>query len=195
MNELARAFREHREVLDAAETSLATPFTEAADLLAQRVLDGHRILVCGNGGSAADAQHFASELVGRFEADRRAIPAQILHGDPSTLTAIANDVGYEQVFARQVDAFGAEDDILVAISTSGRSPNIVEAARRARARGLTVIALTGRTGGDLAGLSDVVLFVPADVVARIQEVHGIVIHALADAIERAVRRADGDADA
>lgn len=195
MNAFERAVVDHRAALEASVDALTGPFEEVAAMLAERVLAGRRLLVCGNGGSAADAQHFASELVGRFEAERRAVPAQVLHGDPSALTAISNDYGYQHVFARQVEAFGTAGDVLVVLSTSGRSPNIVNAATTGRELGLTVVALTGRDGGDVAPISDHVLAVPADVVARIQEVHGLLLHSLADAIEDAVARDDGATDA
>lgn len=160
---------------------------------AQRVYrDGRRFLICGNGGSAADAQHLAAELVGRFTASSKRPPhaAIALSSDPSVLTCIANDFGYDQVFSRQVRAQGKAGDLLVAISTSGRSPSVVQAAVEARARGMRVLVLTGGDGGELVRLASVAVVASSTSTATIQEVHGVVIHAMCEAIER--EAADGD---
>jgi D-sedoheptulose 7-phosphate isomerase len=142
-----------------------------------------RVLVCGNGGSASSALHFVAELVNRLRAERVALPAVALCADVATLTAIANDTGFERVFARQVDALGRAGDVLVALSTSGRSGNVIAAAHSARAKGCAVVALTGRDGGELAALADVLVAVPSGSVARVQEVHALCLHALARALE------------
>lgn len=166
---------------------LAEPIELAARRMTQAVLEGHKILSCGNGGSAGDAQHFSSEMLNRFERERRGLPAIALSTDTSTLTSIANDYSYDQVFARQVRALGTPGDLLLGISTSGRSPNVVEATEAAHEQGMNVIALSGRDGGTLrARLSDgdIEICVPSEVTARIQEVHLLVIHCLCDLIDR-----------
>jgi D-sedoheptulose 7-phosphate isomerase len=153
--------------------------------LAQVLRGGGKLLVCGNGGSAADAQHFSGELLGRFECERAGLPAIALHADTSTLTAVANDYGYDDVFARQVQALARPGDALV-ISTSGNSPGILRAAEAAQALGVPVLALTGRDGGRLAGLlgdSDLELRVPASATPRIQEVHILILHCLCELID------------
>jgi D-sedoheptulose 7-phosphate isomerase len=171
--------------LEAAE-SLAPVIDAAAALLVQQLLNGHKILSCGNGGSAADAQHFSSELLNRFEMERPGLPAVALTTDSSTLTSIANDYRYEDVFAKQVRALGQAGDILLAISTSGRSPSIVSAVDAAHERGMHVIALSGRDGGELPNHlqgEDIEIRVPADSTARIQEVHLLTIHCLCEQID------------
>jgi phosphoheptose isomerase len=137
---------------------------------------GHRIFLCGNGGSAADAQHIAAEMICRFETQRRALPAIALTTDSSALTAISNDFGYEQVFARQVEALARPGDLLIGISTSGNSANIIAAVRQARQMGIASIGLLGGSGGELRDLADQVLIVPDSVTARIQECHILVGH-------------------
>jgi D-sedoheptulose 7-phosphate isomerase len=163
---------------------LAPAIREAGVALAGAVSGGGKILLCGNGGSAADAQHFATELTVRYLEDRRALPALALTTDSSTLTAAANDLGFARVFARQVEAFGRPGDALVAISTSGTSPNVIEAVREARARGLVTVGLTGAGGGELGPLVDHWLAVPSDHTPRIQEGHLVVEHLLCEIVER-----------
>lgn len=160
----------------------------AAMLLVESLGNGGKLLICGNGGSAADAQHLATELVSTFTIDnlRPSIPAIALTTDTSLLTAIANDFGTEGVFERQVESLGREGDVLIAISTSGNSVNVIRAAESARARGLRVIALTGSTGGELAGLADVAVRVPSTVTAHIQECHLAVEQLLASLVEDAL---------
>src|SRR5262245_29513876 len=165
-------------------------FDENAALLievARRVCEclrsGGKILTFGNGGSAADAQHLAGELVGRFTLDRAALPALALTTDPSVITALGNDMGYESVFRRQVEAHGRPGDVAIGISTSGRSANVVEALRAARSRGLVTVGLTGNGGGPLAGLVDHLLDVPHRETARIQEVHAMIVHVLCEIVE------------
>ena len=188
LQELIRqTFTETAETQRLAAEQLPDTVAAAADCLLETLLGGHKILICGNGGSAADAQHFASEMVNRFEHDRPGLPAIALTTDSSTLTSIANDDAFEQIFARQVRVLGQHGDVLVAISTSGRSPNILRAIEAARERDLRVIALTGRDGGPLAGQltsRDVEIRAPAERTARIQETHLVAIHALCDLIDR-----------
>jgi len=165
-------------------------FAEQAGLLIQVgrrmaacLAAGGKILVFGNGGSAADAQHLAGELVGRYRRDRAALAALALTTDPSVITAIGNDLGYEAVFRRQVEAHGRPGDVAVGISTSGRSANVVEALRLARARGLVTVGLTGGGGGRLVGIVDYLVDVPHTDTPRIQEVHGMVVHILCEIVE------------
>jgi D-sedoheptulose 7-phosphate isomerase len=149
---------------------------------------GGRVLAFGNGGSAADAQHFVAELVGRFARERRGLSAIALSTDPSVVTAVANDMGYAAVFRRQVEAHGRKGDVALGISTSGRSANVVEALQSARARGLVTVGLTGEGGGQLAGLVDHLIAVPHPDTQRVQEVHSMVLHVLAQVIEEAAER-------
>lgn len=154
--------------------------------LAARLLSGHRLLAAGNGGSAADAQHLTAELVGRYRDERRPLSALALHAETSSVTAIANDYDYERVFARQVEAHGRPGDVLVAISTSGTSTNVVEAARRAQELDLQVWALTGPRPNPLARMADQAIGVEAAATATIQEVHGVLVHLLCAAVDRIV---------
>lgn len=179
--------RRHLEASARLKMQCAESLSESIDAAAIDLLStlrrGKKILVCGNGGSAADAQHLASELTGRFVRHRRALPAIALTTDTSALTAISNDYGYEMVFARQVEALAAPGDVLVAISTSGASASILRAAEAARKGRCTVIGLTGRTGGQLAHLCDRCIIVPSNETALIQEVHESIIHAWGTVIE------------
>ncbi len=156
---------------------------QAADVIAAAFRDGQAMLVFGNGGSAADAQHFVTELVGRFRRERRAVPALALSADTSLLTAVANDYGFEHVFARQVEAFGAPGDVAFGITTSGRSPNVIEALRVASERGMTTIALTGHDGGDAGRMADIHLHVAHEVTAHVQEVHITLLHVICELVE------------
>lgn len=196
------ALREHfmdsLEVKRRAMETLLPVIAQAAALGVDTLRGGGKILACGNGGSAGDAQHFSAELINRFERERPALPAIALTTDSSTLTAIANDYAWEQVFSKQVAALGRPGDCLLAISTSGNSANVLAAIRAAHEHELRVIALSGRDGGAMARLldaGDVEIRVPATRTARIQEVHLLVIHCLCDAIDRALFPVPGDAPA
>ncbi len=179
-------FEEHRRVVADSAAVLPARIREAAQLIDSCLAGGNKVLVCGNGGSAADAQHFAAELVCRFEADRRALAALALTTDSSSLTAIANDLGFDRIFERQVEALARPGDVLVAISTSGKSKNVLRAALAAQAINCAVIGLTGKGGGALADLCDLLVAVPSSNVARIQEVHSLCLHALCGAVEQEI---------
>lgn len=179
-------FDESRAVKQAALAAMAAPLEAAVRLMAHSLAAGGKVMSCGNGGSAADAQHFAAELLNRFEKERPPLAAIALTTDSSTLTSIANDDAYDQVFAKQVAGLGRAGDILLAISTSGNSPNVLEAIKAAHARGIHVVALTGKGGGAVGrqlGATDIHLCVPADRTARIQEVHLLALHCLCDGID------------
>jgi D-sedoheptulose 7-phosphate isomerase len=148
--------------------------------------NGNKLYLCGNGGSAADAQHIAAELSGRFNYDRKPLPAEALHVNTSFLTAVANDYDYTKVYSRMVEAFGEKGDVLIGISTSGNSANVVEAVKTAKDQGMLTISLTGGNGGKLGGLSDICIQVPSNSVARIQESHILIGHILCEEIEKAI---------
>jgi D-sedoheptulose 7-phosphate isomerase len=170
----------------AAMAAMAAPIEAAVRLMADSLRAGGKVMACGNGGSAADSQHFAAELLNRFEKERAPLAAIALTTDTSTLTSIANDYAYDQVFAKQVAALGRAGDVLLAISTSGNSPNVMAAMRVAHERGVRVVALTGKGGGrmkELLAAGDVDLCVPAERTARIQEVHLLTLHCLCDGID------------
>ena len=171
--------------LDAAE-AFSPVIEQAAQTIVQCLTQGGKVLCCGNGGSAAQAQHFASSMINRYEQERPGLAAIALTTDSSTLTSIANDFSYEQVFSRQIKALGLPGDVLLAISTSGNSTSVLEAVAAAHVRGMHVLALTGHSGGSLAEQmtdDDVFLCVPAQSTARIQEVHLLIIHCLCDAVD------------
>ena len=175
-------------VLAAVAAGEVDRLAEVSALLANRLRAGHTLFTCGNGGSAADAQHLAGELVGRFLRDRAALSAIALTTDSSVTTAIANDMGYDSVFRRQVEAHGRPGDVAVGITTSGRSPNVVQALQLARERGLVTLGLTGGGGGRLVGAVDYLIDVPHAETARIQEVHTMVVHVLCQIVEEAMPR-------
>ena len=188
--ELEHRIRNH--FLDSIETKqnalegLIIPIRDAANCISRSLLNEGKILSCGNGGSAGDAQHFSAELLNRFEIERPGLPAVALTTDSSTLTAIANDYQYDQIFSKQILALGTSKDVLLAISTSGNSSNILKAVQAAHERNMIVLCLTGNKGGKLAKLlngDDIEIRVPSDRTARIQEVHLLVIHCLCDIID------------
>jgi D-sedoheptulose 7-phosphate isomerase len=190
-------FRESAELKMHAATLLAQPIAEAIDLMFTALSNGNKILACGNGGSAADCQHFAAELVGRFERERLPMPAMALTTDTSILTAVANDYSFQDVFAKQVQAFGQAGDVLLALSTSGNSASIVNAVNAALERDMRVVALTGKGGGEIKKIltdADVNICVPHDRTCRIQEVHLLTIHCLCDGIDTVLFGGDGHDD-
>ena len=188
-------FQESAELKIQAASVLAGPIEEATELMFAALANGNKILACGNGGSAADCQHFAAELVGRFERERLPLPALALTTDTSILTALANDYSFNEVFAKQVQAFGQAGDVLLAISTSGNSTSILNAVNAAHEREMLVVAMTGKGGGALAKLlsdADVNICVPHDRTCRIQEVHLSTIHVLCDGIDAALFGGDAN---
>jgi D-sedoheptulose 7-phosphate isomerase len=166
-----------------ALSSLEPHMAQAADVIDQCLHTGNKLLVCGNGGSAADASHFATELVVRFAKDRRALPAICLTSDSGILTAAGNDYGFDEIFARQVAAFGVPGDVLISLTTSGTSRNVIRALEEAKARKLRSIAFLGRDGGSSTGIADVDLLIRSDSTARVQEAHQLLLHVLCDVIE------------
>lgn len=174
----------HAAVLAATRDALAAPFAALVDVCARSLESGGKLLFFGNGGSAADAQHLATELTVRYVGDRPAIAALALTTDSSALTAIGNDLGFEKLFARQIEALGRPGDVAIGISTSGNSANVVQGLEAARAGGLAAAALTGEGGGRLAGLADPLLAVPSRTTARIQEMHILLGQMLCGALER-----------
>ena len=182
-------FADSAQVKLAAVDALAPVIARAATLMTDCLLADGKLLACGNGGSASDAQHFAAELVGRFERERPGMPAIALTTDTSALTAIANDYDFDRVFSKQVEALGARGDVLLAISTSGNSKNVIEAVKAAQAKGLVVIALTGRDGGTMGRMvrpQDFHLNVAHPRTMRIQEVHLLVVHCLCEVVDNAI---------
>ena len=182
-------FQESAELKLKASEALAQPIAEAVELLFTALSNGNKILACGNGGSAADCQHFAAELVGRFERERLPLPALALTTDTSILTAVGNDYSFNDVFTKQVQAFGQPGDVLLALSTSGNSSNVLAAVEAALERDMRVVALTGKGGGEIGKRlteADVHICVPHDRTARIQEVHLLTIHCLCDGIDVAL---------
>ena len=184
--QISRHFKDSVEVKQKAADKLVDPIQQAGDKIVQCMLNNGKILSCGNGGSAADAQHFSAELVNRFEKERPGLPAFALTTDSSTLTAIANDYDYNQIFSKQITALGQPGDALLAISTSGNSANVLEAINASHEREMIIVALTGKDGGSIARLlkeQDIEIRIPSNRTARIQEVHLLVIHCLCDFID------------
>jgi phosphoheptose isomerase len=188
---ITSTFDEHARVIAAAALALPATLARVAAELRDCFARGNKVLACGNGGSAADAEHFVAELVGRYRDERRGLPAVTLAGGSATVTALANDYGFERVFARQVEALARAGDCLFAISTSGKSPNVVEAARTARSLGCRVVALTGAADGPLAANADVLVAAPSTVTARVQEVHGLCLHAICESLDDRLRGGTG----
>jgi D-sedoheptulose 7-phosphate isomerase len=183
---VARNFEDSAQTKLNAVDAMAAPIAAAIETMTECLLAGGKIMACGNGGSAGDAQHFAAELIGRFEAERQELAALALTTDSSILTAVANDYSFTQVFAKQVRGLGHAGDVLLAISTSGNSGNVIEAIKAAHEHEIRVIALTGKGGGQIGELlrdADIHLCVPAERTARIQETHLLVIHCLCDGID------------
>ena len=186
ISRISQHFSDSAQVKLEAVEMLAAPIAQAAEMMVTCLVGNGRILACGNGGSAADAQHFAAELIGRFEMERQGLAAIALTTDSSILTAVTNDYGYSVVFERQVRALGQAGDVLLAISTSGNSASIIEAIHAAHDNDMPVVALTGKGGGQIGEMlrdTDVHVCVPSERTARIQEVHITIIHALCDAVD------------
>ena len=185
MNHASASLAAAKKALDQliASPTAAAAIDPCCTLLAERFAAGRKVLICGNGGSACDAMHFAEELTGRFRNDRPALPG-IACTDPGHITCTANDYGFEHVFSRWVEALGQKGDVLILLSTSGNSPNILKAAEVGKARGLTTIALLGKDGGKLRGRCDHELVVPGDGSDRIQELHMLILHTLVEGVER-----------
>ena len=184
-------FRQHREAIEKSLTSPQLEILEKiASLMADTLRSGHKLLLCGNGGSAADSQHIAAEFVGRFKQDRRSLPALALTTDTSVLTAIGNDYAYEQLFSRQVEGLGEKGDLLIGLSTSGNSKNVLEAVKAAKAKGIVTVGLTGARGGALKDLADFCFQAQSDETPHIQEVHITALHALSEIAESLVLSAD-----
>jgi D-sedoheptulose 7-phosphate isomerase len=179
---LDRAINDSVRTLESLK-NLEREVSRAADLIEQCLRAGNKLLVCGNGGSAADASHFATELVVRFAKDRRALPAICLASDSGILTAAGNDYGFDEIFARQVAAFGVRGDVLICLTTSGKSKNVIRAVEAGKACGLKTIAFLGRDGGSTVGIADLDLLVKSDSTARVQEAHQLLLHVLCEIIE------------
>lgn len=180
-------FNDSIQTLITTADTISETVAKAGEIIVDALLNNHKILACGNGGSAADAQHFSSEMLNRFECERPSLPAIALTTDTSTITSIGNDYHFNEIFSKQIKALGQAGDILIAISTSGNSKNIVDAIVAAHHRQMRVIALTGKNGGDIPPLlnaTDIEIRIPSESTARIQEAHGIVIHCLCDIIDR-----------
>ena len=175
---------EHRSVLDALQAGIGSSFNQACELIETSIRSGGKLLIFGNGGSAADAQHIASELVIRYKQQRAPIAAIALTTDTSALTACGNDLGFVALFTRQLEALGRPGDVALALSTSGNSPNVIEGLVQARRQGMSTIAMTGGTGGQLVPLCDAIIAVPSTITARIQEMHILIGHMLCRALEQ-----------
>ncbi|MGH9971284.1 MAG: D-sedoheptulose-7-phosphate isomerase [Pyrinomonadaceae bacterium] len=184
---LERSLREHLETVQALLETRVGEIERTGEMICAALRDGRKVLLCGNGGSAADAQHIAAELVGRYELQRRAWPAIALTTDTSALTALSNDYGYDDVFARQVEALAGDGDVLIALSTSGTSANVVKAVETARRLGCKTIALTGGAGEPLASLCDAVVSVPSPRTSRIQEAHITVGHLWCELVDATLK--------
>jgi len=185
-NRIQQMFKASIETKQKALDVLPEPIEQASILMVNSLLNEGKILACGNGGSAGDSQHFSSELLNRFERERPSLPAIALTTDSSTITSIANDYSYEEIFSKQIRALGRDGDVLLAISTSGNSANVIQAIHAAHDRNMRVVALTGRDGGNIAPIllpDDVEIRVPSNVTARVQEVHLLAIHCLCDLID------------
>ena len=186
LDRIKEQFSDSIQTKIAAADALPGHIAAAADVITTALLGGHKILSCGNGGSACDSQHFSGELLNRYVTERPSLPAIALTTDAATITSIGNDYTFDDIFAKQIRGLGQKGDVLLAISTSGNSVNVVRAIEAAHSRGMSIVALTGRDGGSMAGLihtTDVEIRVPSQVTARIQETHILIIHCLCDLID------------
>lgn len=182
---IAQEFQAHLETIQSIIGSMEAPLEKASTLMVETLKNGNKILLCGNGGSAADAQHIAAELTGRYKSERRGLPAIALTTDTSALTAISNDYGYAKVFDRQVEALANQGDLLIGISTSGNSSNIISALENAKALGCRTIGFSGRDGGKMNDVCDINLIVPSEDTPRIQEMHILFGHTLCQIVDNA----------
>lgn len=186
IDEVSRQLKTHVDVVKMVEASMAEPIVACAKLIVDSLKNGGKLLIMGNGGSAADAQHFAAEMIGRFLMERKALPAIALTTDTSILTAVGNDYGFDDVFSRQVEALTNPGDVLIGISTSGNSKNVTRALVSGHKLGAKTIGLLGRDGGEIGPLVDLDLTVQSDETPRVQEVHLIIIHILCDLVEKSL---------
>lgn len=186
VTEIEQQFDRHLEIVAQVKAELIPAIIECGQVIVEAINAGHKILIMGNGGSAADAQHFAAELVGRFLCERKALPAIALTTDTSILTAVANDYGYDEVFKRQVEALARPGDVVIGISTSGKSRNVLSAIEFAQAKGFRTIGLLGCDGGVIAGVAEFSLVIPSNETPRIQEMHQMVIHMLCGLVEKSL---------
>jgi D-sedoheptulose 7-phosphate isomerase len=184
ISEIKRQLQDHRALIELLEQDLAPAIAEMVSLISAALTNGNKLLVLGNGGSAADSQHFVAEIVGRFKMERKALPAVALSTDTSILTAIGNDYGFESIFSRQVEALAVPGDIVVGLSTSGNSPNVLKALNAAREQGCLTIGLLGKDGGSIRPACDLALVVPSTDTPRIQEGHITIIHIVCDLVEK-----------
>lgn len=184
ISEICSQLTAHRDVISRIETELSPRIAEMTTLLAGTFRNGGKLLVMGNGGSAADAQHFAAEIVGRFKLERRGLPALALSTDTSILTAVGNDYGFDTVFRRQIEALAVTGDLVVGLSTSGNSPNVLQALELAREKGCRTVGLLGKDGGTIRNVCDLALIVPSNDTPRIQEGHITIIHIVCDLLEK-----------
>jgi D-sedoheptulose 7-phosphate isomerase len=184
INDIKKQLQDHRALIDLMERNLAPLIAEMGSLISAALTNGNKLLVMGNGGSAADSQHFVAEIVGRFKMERKALPAVALSTDTSILTAIGNDYGFESIFSRQVEALAKPGDIVVGLSTSGNSPNVLKALNAAREQGCRTIGLLGKDGGTIRSICDLALVVPSTDTPRIQEGHITIIHIVCDLVEK-----------
>jgi D-sedoheptulose 7-phosphate isomerase len=184
ITEITSQLAEHREVIARVERELSPLIAEMVTMLVETFKRGGKLLVMGNGGSAADAQHFVAEIVGRFKMERRGLPAIALSTDTSILTAIGNDYGFDRVFSRQVEALAVPGDLIVGISTSGNSPNVLQALELAREKGCCTVGLLGKDGGTIKDVCDLALIVPTNDTPRVQEGHITIIHIVCDLLEK-----------
>jgi D-sedoheptulose 7-phosphate isomerase len=184
INEIRKQLQDHRALIELLERDMAPMIAEMGSLISAALTNGNKLLVMGNGGSAADSQHFVAEIVGRFKMERKALPAVALSTDTSILTAIGNDYGFDSIFSRQVEALAAPGDIVVGLSTSGNSPNVLKALNAARELGCRTIGLLGKDGGSIMAACDLALVVPSTDTPRIQEGHITIIHIVCDLVEK-----------
>ena len=186
IDDIRKQLLDHRALIEVLEREMVPAIAEMSSLVSTALTNGNKLLVMGNGGSAADSQHFVAEIVGRFKMERRALPAVALTTDTSILTAIGNDYGFESIFSRQVEALAAPGDVVIGLSTSGNSPNILKALNAARQQGCRTIGLLGKDGGSIKAACDLALVVPSMDTPRIQEGHITVIHIVCDLVEKAL---------